>query len=247
MPYFSYISMLHLYESLGWWRRSSETKRVHFAEEWNEYHHLLIMESLGGDQKWFDRFLAQHAAVFYYWILIGLWALSPSLAYNFSELIEAHAVDTYGEFVDANEELLKSLPAAKIARQYYTGADLYFFDEFQVSVRRGERRPEIKNLYDVFANIRDDEKEHVATMAACQDRNVIVSSPRTEIITAATIAAALASQRYFGSDAGQEAAADLAERAGLVQFLERFPIFGTGLEFLTDAIEALLRSLPFPL
>ena len=33
MPYLSYVSMLHLYESLGWWRRSAETKRVHFAEE----------------------------------------------------------------------------------------------------------------------------------------------------------------------------------------------------------------------
>ncbi len=28
-------------------------------------HHLQIMESLGGDQAWFDRFLAEHAAVFY--------------------------------------------------------------------------------------------------------------------------------------------------------------------------------------
>ena len=44
MPYLSYVSMLHLYESLGWWRRSAETKRVHFAEEWNEFHHLLVME-----------------------------------------------------------------------------------------------------------------------------------------------------------------------------------------------------------
>ena len=34
----------------GWWRRSTETKRIHFAEELNEYNHLLIMESLGGDQ-----------------------------------------------------------------------------------------------------------------------------------------------------------------------------------------------------
>ena len=51
MPYFSYVSMLHLYESLGWWRRSAETKRVHFAEEWNEFHHLLTMEALGGDQR----------------------------------------------------------------------------------------------------------------------------------------------------------------------------------------------------
>lgn len=40
MPYFSYITMLHTYETLGWWRRSTEAKRVHFAEEYNEYHHL---------------------------------------------------------------------------------------------------------------------------------------------------------------------------------------------------------------
>ena len=44
MPYLSYVSMLHLYESLGWWRRAAEVKRVHFAEEWNEFHHLLTME-----------------------------------------------------------------------------------------------------------------------------------------------------------------------------------------------------------
>lgn len=68
--------------------------QVHFAEEWNEFHHLLIMESLGGDQRWSDRFFAQHSAVAYYWVLIGLWLLSPTLAYNFSQLIEAHAVDT---------------------------------------------------------------------------------------------------------------------------------------------------------
>ncbi len=71
------------YESLGWWRRSAEMKRVHFAEEWNEFHHLLIMESLGGDQRWVDRFFAHHAAIAYYWILVALWLLSPSLSYNF--------------------------------------------------------------------------------------------------------------------------------------------------------------------
>lgn len=36
--------------------------------------------------------------------------ISPFLAYNFSELIESHAVDTYSEFLETNEELLKSLP-----------------------------------------------------------------------------------------------------------------------------------------
>ena len=52
MPYFSYVSMLHLYETLGFWRRGAETKRVHGDEEYNEFHHLLIMEALGGDQSW---------------------------------------------------------------------------------------------------------------------------------------------------------------------------------------------------
>lgn len=55
------------------------------------------MESLGGDQLWFDRFLAQHSAIVYYTVLLALFVVSPRLAYNFSELIEAHAVDTYGE------------------------------------------------------------------------------------------------------------------------------------------------------
>lgn len=44
MPYFSYITMLHLYETLGFWRRSADIKRIHFAEEINEFRHLLIME-----------------------------------------------------------------------------------------------------------------------------------------------------------------------------------------------------------
>lgn len=31
MPYFAYISMLHLYESLGWWRAGAELRRVGFC------------------------------------------------------------------------------------------------------------------------------------------------------------------------------------------------------------------------
>ena len=32
-----------MYETFGWWRRADYIK-VHFAESWNEFHHLLIME-----------------------------------------------------------------------------------------------------------------------------------------------------------------------------------------------------------
>lgn len=75
MPYFSYVTMLHLYETLGWWRIGAHVKRTHFAEESNEFHHLLIMESLGGDQRWRDRFLAQHAAVRIF--AFALWRCEP--------------------------------------------------------------------------------------------------------------------------------------------------------------------------
>ena len=64
------------------------------------------MEALGGDARWADRFFAFHSAIVYYWVLVLIWLVSPTLAYNFSELIESHAVDTYAEFVDANEALL---------------------------------------------------------------------------------------------------------------------------------------------
>lgn len=90
-------------------------------QEWNEMHHLKIMESLGGDLEWGDRFFGQHAAFFYYWVcflkntqlvtilvlrmkidhdfgqlqvLNLMFLISPKVAYNFSELIEMHA----GEF-----------------------------------------------------------------------------------------------------------------------------------------------------
>jgi hypothetical protein len=65
---------------------------------------------------------------------------------------------------------------------------MYIFDEFQTDRPKGSRRPKINTLYDVFCNIRDDEKEHVSTMAACQDNDLLVRSPNTEAaLTATTI------------------------------------------------------------
>lgn len=54
------------------------------------------MESLGGDGHWVDRFIAQHASIFYFWIVVPLYMVSPSAAYRFMELVEGHASDTYG-------------------------------------------------------------------------------------------------------------------------------------------------------
>ncbi|CAK9104362.1 unnamed protein product, partial [Durusdinium trenchii] len=185
LPYFSYITVLHLYESLGWWR-SPEIRHIHSAEEDNELHHLLIMEALGGDVNWFDRFAAQHAALAYYWIVTGLFVFSPENAYNFSHLVEAHLGDrsfgislddgrqehayvTYQVFAEENAELLRRVPPPPIAVKYYVSGDLYNFDKFQTRHREEHRRPPCANLLDVFQNIRDDEYEHIVTMKACQE------------------------------------------------------------------------------
>ena len=179
MPYFSFISMLHLYESLGWWRAGAEVRKVHFAEEWNELHHLQIMESLGGDQLWVDRFMAEHAAVFYYWVLVIMYSISPSSSYAFSELVENHAVDTYAVFAEDNEDILKQIPPPLVALNYYKSGDLYLFDQLQTGWTGQEpRRPSCNNLYDVFSNIRDDEVEHVKTMHALKEGTLELDQSR---------------------------------------------------------------------
>ncbi|CAE8720080.1 unnamed protein product [Polarella glacialis] len=173
MPYFAYSSVLHLYETVGWWR-SPELRAVHAAQEDNELHHLLIMESLGGDQRWLDRFFAQHGAIAYYWLLFIFFVVDPKWSYNFSRLIEAHAVDTYAEFADANEEQLRSIPPPPIAVEYYQSSEIagfYLFDKFQTARSKDTtpRRPPCSTLLDVFRNIRDDEEQHVLTMQGCED------------------------------------------------------------------------------
>lgn len=131
-------------------------------------------------QNWKDRFLGYHAAVLYYWLLVVTYFFSPAAAYEFTALLETHAVDTYGAFLSENKEALQNLPAPAVAVAYYSGSDLYEFDEFQVSRQPGTRRPVCETLYDVFNNIRDDECEHVNTMQACQlyaEEGTVVESP----------------------------------------------------------------------
>ncbi|MEH2199989.1 alternative oxidase [Nostoc sp.] len=167
VPYFSYLSVLHLYETLGYWRKADLLK-VHFAETWNELHHLLIMESMGGDRYWIDRFVAQHIAVAYYWVVVLIYMLFPKYAYYLMELIENHAYHTYDDYLKTHEAELKAQRAPKVAINYYRDGDLYMFEETQFTSDHKFRRPKVDNLYDVFVNIRDDEGEHVKTMQALQ-------------------------------------------------------------------------------
>lgn len=166
VPYFSYLAVLHFYETIGRWRKANYLK-IHFAESWNELHHLLIMESLGGADRWFDRFVAQHVSVAYYWIVVFLYLYNPTFAYNLNHAVEEHAFLTYDQFLKDHGEELKKHPAPAIAKEYYSDGDLYMFDEIQTGTCE-PRRPEINNLYDVFVAIREDEAEHVKTMAFLQ-------------------------------------------------------------------------------
>jgi len=218
MPYFSYITMLHLYETLGFWRRSADIKRIHFAEEWNEFHHLLIQESLGGDQPFYVRFMAQHSALVYYLVLCVLWMASPSLSYKFSEMLETHAVDTYGQFIDENEDKLKELPPSLIAVEYYTvGISDPMFGEMQTKhdgpsaakigaggEHRGGRKSgmSMKSLYDVFVAIRNDEGDHVNTMQSCLDPTAPTLSQGLESRVLTGVALTAAASYLFGNYPG---------------------------------------------
>jgi len=85
--------------------------------------------------------------------------VSPTDSYRFSELIETHAVDTYAEFIEENEEALRNLPAPDVAHEYYENF-IYYFYEFQLGSHEdpeGVRRPQIESLLDVFKNILEDE------------------------------------------------------------------------------------------
>jgi len=169
VPYFAYLSVMHLRETFG--SRDpgdGDRMRTHYAEADNELHHLLIMESLGGNSSAVDRTLAQTMAFTYYWYVIAVYSVSEQAAYHLSELIEDHAYNTYNTYLTREEAKLKTLPVPDIAREYYERQDPYLFDKF-CTVKDGSedfsgRRPKLESLYDVFVNVRDDEKEHWKTL-----------------------------------------------------------------------------------
>lgn len=163
MPYFSYLSVLHLYETLGWWRRSDYLK-VHFLQTWNEQHHLLIMEELNGNRIWVDRFLAQHIAVAYYFMGLAFYIFNPTFAYNFNQAVEEEAFETYDAFLAKNKDILKEQPAPLAAKQYYLEDPLF--------AEMGRPRPTMETLLDAFAAIRDDEAEHAETMMQMQQEGL---------------------------------------------------------------------------
>jgi ubiquinol oxidase len=222
VPYFAYLSMLHLRETFGE-RDIGDKMRTHYAEADNELHHLLIMESLGktqqalfqcvprstmlisdriciqklssigGNSNPIDRFIAQTMAFFYYWYVVLVYALSEEAAYHLSELIEDHAYETYDNYLKDYGENLKAQPVPAIASKYYVEDNPFLFDLFcTVKEKDGQgkfsaRRPKLESLYDVFVNVRDDEKEHWKTlcnlvqygdMQGCENSKVQATEPK---------------------------------------------------------------------
>ena len=165
VPYFAYVSVLHLRESLGARDRDHVARmRVHYAEADNELHHLLIMEALGGNASAPDRALAQTLAFGYYWYVCATYAVNPKLAYHLSELIEDHAYDTYDDFLAEHRADLEALPAPPIAVEYYGNGANFYDLAVAPSGAAADRPPPPASLYDVFVRIRDDEKAHWETL-----------------------------------------------------------------------------------
>ena len=99
-PYFAFLSVLHLRESLGLrgqWH--VHLMKEHFEQSVNETEHLEYMESRGGNSYWIDRFFARHLVLIYYWINVFYYWLAPRAAYHLSYEIEMHAAETYAKYL----------------------------------------------------------------------------------------------------------------------------------------------------
>jgi len=191
VPYFAYLSVMHLRESLGSRVPGDKDRmRTHYAEADNELHHLLIMESLGGNTSIVDRTLAQTMAFGYYWYVTLVYSVSEQAAYHLSELIEDHAFNTYNTFLEVNEEALKTMPVPAIAQKYYEQENPFLFDLF-CTVKEPDTepfaiatRPKLESLYDVFVNVRNDEREHWKTLCNLVQYDDMAGTGRAVISTA---------------------------------------------------------------
>jgi ubiquinol oxidase len=98
-PYFAFVSVLHLKESLGLRDLSHYyLMKEHFAQTLNETEHLIEMEHRGGADRWVDRFFAYHLVLIYYWILVVYYFVAPVSAYHLNAGIEYHATETYLDY-----------------------------------------------------------------------------------------------------------------------------------------------------
>ena len=120
-PYFAFLSVLHLRESLG--LRGPEhlyLMKEHFAQTLNETEHLELMESRGGNSHWVDRFFAKHLVLIYYWVNVVYYWLAPRSAYHMSYQVELHAAETYSKYLDRypEDEEIQKVMDDEVAHAY---------------------------------------------------------------------------------------------------------------------------------
>ena len=104
-PYFAFLSVLHLRESMG--LRGPEhlyLMKQHFEQSVNETEHLEYMESRGGNAYWVDRAFARHLVLIYYWVNVVYYWVAPRSAYHLSYEVEIHAAHTYEKFLETNKD-----------------------------------------------------------------------------------------------------------------------------------------------
>ena len=104
-PYFAFLSVLHLRESMG--LRGPEhiyLMEEHFAQTLNETEHLEYMESRGGSSYWIDRFFARHLVLIYYWVNVVYYWVAPKSAYHLSYQVEVHAAHTYEKYLETHDD-----------------------------------------------------------------------------------------------------------------------------------------------
>ena len=152
-PYFAFLSVLHLRESLG--LRGPEhiyLMEEHFAQTLNETEHLEYMESRGGSAYWVDRFFARHLVLAYYWINVAYYWLAPKSAYHLSYEIEIHAMETYMKYlaeVDGSDIDICSVMNDELHHAQELYEAMRIIDPDRLTVREKDRDPFPPNVSDL--------------------------------------------------------------------------------------------------
>jgi len=144
-PYFAFLSVLHLRESLGLrgqWH--IYLMKEHFEQSVNETEHLEYMESRGGNNYWIDRFFARHLVIVYYWINVVYYWLFPRAAYHLSYEIEMHAAETYAKYLayeDYNDKDIWRIMNDEIQHFQELAEAMRILDPDHLTVREKDREP----------------------------------------------------------------------------------------------------------
>ena len=152
-PYFAFLSVLHLRESMG--LRGPEhlyLMKEHFDQSVNETEHLEYMESRGGNSYWIDRFFARHLVLVYYWINVVYYWLAPMSAYHLSYEIEVHAIDTYAKYLnyeDRNDQDIVRIMNDEVQHAQELYEAMSIIDPDRLTVREKDLEPFPPDLSDL--------------------------------------------------------------------------------------------------